>query len=123
MTQVESLARFIGRMAYQDLSAEAQQQLKIGVLDSLGRAIGALEGDPVRAPRSQIDEFGSREGCTLVGGGKTAPDRAALYHTALVRYLDFMDSFLANGRPAIRATTSAPCLPRPNMPVLQDASS
>jgi len=40
--------------------------------------------------------------CTLIGGGRTAPDRAAFYNTALVRYLDFNDSFLASGetRPA-----------------------
>jgi len=33
----------------------------------------------------------------LIGGGKTAPDRAALYNGALVRYLDFNDSYLAKG--------------------------
>lgn len=97
MTQVESLARFTGRMAYADLSAAAEQQLKIRVLDSLGCAIGALDGEPVRALRSQIDEFGGHGSCTLIGGGHTAPDRAALYNTALVRYLDFMDAFLAKG--------------------------
>lgn len=34
---------------------------------------------------------------TLIGGGKTAPDRAAFYNSALSRYLDFMDSYLAKG--------------------------
>lgn len=97
MTQVESLARFAGRMAYENLSAAARLQLKIRVLDSLGCAIGALDGDPVQALRRQIDEFGGHGCCTLIGGGHTAPDRAALYNTALVRYLDFMDSFLAKG--------------------------
>jgi 2-methylcitrate dehydratase len=32
-----------------------------------------------------------------VGAGRTAPDRAAFYNSALVRYLDFNDSFLASG--------------------------
>jgi 2-methylcitrate dehydratase len=31
----------------------------------------------------------------LIGGGKTAPDRAALYNSALVRYLDYNDSYIA----------------------------
>jgi 2-methylcitrate dehydratase len=35
--------------------------------------------------------------CTLIGGGKTAPDRAAFVNGALVRYLDFNDSFLSKG--------------------------
>ena len=29
--------------------------------------------------------------------GRTSPDRAALYHGVLVRYLDFNDSYLAKG--------------------------
>jgi len=33
----------------------------------------------------------------LIGGGRTAPDRAAFYNAALARYLDFNDSFLASG--------------------------
>ncbi|HET8838528.1 MAG TPA: MmgE/PrpD family protein, partial [Flavobacteriaceae bacterium] len=32
---------------------------------------------------------------TLIGGKKTAPDRAALFNSTLVRYLDFNDSYLA----------------------------
>jgi 2-methylcitrate dehydratase len=33
----------------------------------------------------------------LLGGGRTAPDRAAFYNSALVRYLDFNDGYLAKG--------------------------
>ena len=35
--------------------------------------------------------------CTLIGGGRAAPDRAAFYNSALVRYLDFNDGYLAKG--------------------------
>ncbi|HST08235.1 MAG TPA: MmgE/PrpD family protein, partial [Gemmatimonadaceae bacterium] len=35
--------------------------------------------------------------CTLIGGGKAAADRASFYNGALVRYLDFNDSYLAPG--------------------------
>ncbi len=31
----------------------------------------------------------------MIGGGKTAPDRAAFYNSALVRYLDYNDSYVA----------------------------
>jgi 2-methylcitrate dehydratase len=44
-----------------------------------------------------IDDFGGKEISTLIGGGKTTPDRAAFYNSALVRYLDFNDSYLAKG--------------------------
>src|SRR5690349_11951087 len=94
-TQVERLADFAVKAGYQDLSNDVKQHLKLHILDSLGCAIGALQGDPVKALRAQIKEFGGHELCTLIGGAKNAPDTAACYNTALVRYLDFMDNFLA----------------------------
>jgi len=51
----------------------------------------------VQAIRTMIDEFGGSEMSTMIGDGKTTPDRAALYNSALVRYLDFNDSYLAKG--------------------------
>lgn len=95
MTISEELACFVLKASYEDLSDAARLQLKIRVLDGLGCALGALGGEPVRMLKKQLDDFGGRELCTLIGGGKTAPDRAALYNSALVRYLDFNDSYLA----------------------------
>ncbi|MDR7550607.1 MAG: MmgE/PrpD family protein [Armatimonadota bacterium] len=103
MTQAEHLAAFVARASYDDLSEAARQEIKIRILDALGCAIGALEGEPVQALRRQLHDFGGRERCTLIGGAapggawRTAPDRAALYNGALVRYLDFNDSYLARG--------------------------
>ena len=65
--------------------------------DALACAIGALDGEPVRLVRAQVKEFDRSGPCTLIGGGHAAPDRAALYNSALVRYLDFNDSYLAKG--------------------------
>jgi 2-methylcitrate dehydratase len=97
MTQAEQLAAFVVRASYKDLSEEARHQLKIRILDGLGCAIGALKGEPIRLLKAQIEEFDGAQHCALIGGGKAAPDRAALYNTALVRYLDFNDSYLAKG--------------------------
>lgn len=95
MTQVEQLATFAVQARYEDLSQEAVQQLKIRILDALGCAFGALEGPPIRMVRAQLEDFGGRPLVSLIGGGKTAPDRAAFYNSALVRYLDYNDSYLA----------------------------
>ncbi|HZS79575.1 MAG TPA: MmgE/PrpD family protein [Ktedonobacteraceae bacterium] len=95
MTQVEQLAKFAVQARYEDLSEEAVQQLKIRILDALGCAFGALEGPPIRMVRAQLEDFGGRPLVSLIGGGKTAPDRAAFYNSALVRYLDYNDSYLA----------------------------
>jgi 2-methylcitrate dehydratase len=91
------MAAFVARASYDDLSETARRQLKIRVLDSLGCAIGALGGEPVRLLRAQIEDFGGRAHSTLIGGGRTSPDQAAFYNSALVRYLDFNDSYLARG--------------------------
>ncbi|HEX6777806.1 MAG TPA: MmgE/PrpD family protein [Ktedonobacterales bacterium] len=95
MTQVEQLAAFARRGRYEDISEEARQQLKIRIIDALGCAFGALEGPPIKMLRAQLDDFGGKPLVSLIGGGKTAPDRAALYNSALVRYLDYNDSYIA----------------------------
>jgi 2-methylcitrate dehydratase len=97
LTQAEQLAAFVVRTCYDDLSGEACHQLKIRILDGLGCAVGALKGKLIGLLKDQIEAFGGARHCTLIGGGKAAPDRAALYNTALVRYLDFNDSYLARG--------------------------
>jgi 2-methylcitrate dehydratase len=97
LTLVQDLAAFASRASWDDLSEPVRDALKARVLDSLGCALGALQGAPVRAVRAQIEDFGGRPSCTLIGGGRTSPDRAAFLNAALVRYLDFNDSYLAKG--------------------------
>ena len=93
----DDLAKFVVNATFESISEEALKQLKIRLLDSLGTAIGAVEGPPVKALRDMIGEFGGNAMSTLIGGGKTTPDRAALYNSGLIRYLDFNDSYLAKG--------------------------
>jgi 2-methylcitrate dehydratase len=97
MTLAEQMAAFVVRASYDELSTRARDQLKIRILDSFGCAIGALRGNPIRLIRTHTEDFGGANHCTLIGGGRTSPDRAAFYNSALVRYLDFNDSFLASG--------------------------
>jgi 2-methylcitrate dehydratase len=109
-TRVERLARFVCRSRWEDISEPAREQLKLRVLDSLGVAFGALDGEPVAMVREQLQEFGGAPLATLIGGGRTAPDRAALYNGALVRYLDFNDSYLAPGETCHPSDNLAPVL-------------
>jgi 2-methylcitrate dehydratase len=110
MTVATRLARFVAKRSWDDLSDAARRELKIRVLDALGCAIGALDAPPVRAIRAQLDDFGGRPLCTLIGGGETAPDRAALYNGAVVRYLDFNDSYFAPGETCHPSDNLAPVL-------------
>lgn len=97
MTEVQQLAQFVTSRAASDFSQETQQTLKIRILDSLGCAIGALQGEPIKMLRSYIEDFGGKPLVKLIGGGENAPHHATLYNSALIRYLDYNDSYLAKG--------------------------
>lgn len=97
MRIVEELATYIDKISYQDFSEEACQQIKLRILDSLGCACGALLGQPIQYIREHINDFGGSNQATLIGSGSSSPDRVAFYNGALVRYLDYNDSYLAKG--------------------------
>jgi 2-methylcitrate dehydratase len=94
-TQVEALAGYAARATFDDLSADSRKQLPIHILDCLACCLAALGSGPVNACRDQVREFGGGHGATLIGGGQANPVYAAFWHTVLVRYVDFMDNFLA----------------------------
>jgi len=110
MTEVERLARFVTTRSFDDLSEPALTELKIRVLDALGCALGALNAEPVGAVRAVVDDFGGRPLCTLIGGDRSAPDRTAFYNGALIRYLDFNDSYFAPGETCHPSDNLAPVL-------------
>ncbi len=97
LSEVERLADFVTRIDEHAMSPAARDQLTIRVLDTVGVAIAALNAEPIRAIRRLADRLGGAGAATLIGGGSSAPDRVAFYNTALSRYLDFMDSYLAPG--------------------------
>ncbi len=104
------MARFVVTARYDDLSSLAREQLKVRILDALGCALGALDGEPIQLIRAQLDDFGGAERCSLIGGGRSAPDRSAFYNGALVRYLDFNDAYLAPGESCHPSDNLAPVL-------------
>ncbi len=108
MTYAEELAGFVTQRCFDELSGCECEQLKIRILDSLGCAIGAIHGEPILMLREQLPE--SDGACTLIGGGRSAADRAAFYNGALVRYLDFNDSYLAKGETCHPSDNLAPVL-------------
>jgi 2-methylcitrate dehydratase len=98
LSQAEGIARFASRTTYEDLAPERRERLKVSVLDALACAISALGAAPIEACRAQAEEFGGRDGrCTLIGGGRANIVYAAFYNTALIRYVDYMDSYLVSG--------------------------
>ena len=71
-------------------------EVKRRMLDSLGCALGALTAPPCRIARQLATSCQSTTGATLWGTGhRTLPDLATFANGALVRYLDFNDTYLA----------------------------
>jgi 2-methylcitrate dehydratase len=96
-TAVERIAAFASKAKPAHLTAETRTLLKRNILDSVGCAIAALPGAPFRALRDQFEEYRSAGSCTLIGGGTTSVDQAALYNSGLVRYVDLLDSYMSPG--------------------------
>lgn len=110
MTHARSLAGFVCGASREDLSPEVVEALGIRILDSLACALGALGSEPVRLLRDHLAEMGGRPLCTSIGGEKTTPPGAAFYNGALVRYLDFNDSFHAPSETCHPSDNLAPVL-------------
>jgi 2-methylcitrate dehydratase len=97
-SQADGIAQFALRATYTDLTAERRERLKVSILDAVACAISALGAPPIEACRAQAEELGGPNGkCTLIGAGRANAVYAAFYNTALIRYVDFMDSYLARG--------------------------
>src|SRR3984957_15726712 len=94
---VNAIAAFANRASARALKPYVRKLFKRNILDSLGCAISALPGAPFAALREQFAEYRSGGSCTLIGGGKTAPDQAALFNSGLVRYVDLLDSYMSQG--------------------------
>jgi 2-methylcitrate dehydratase len=94
---VERIGAFAAGARSEHLTTDLRQLFKRNILDSIGCAIAAVAGPPFRPLRDQCEEYRAPGRCTLIGGGKTSPDQAALFNSALVRYVDLLDSYMAEG--------------------------
>lgn len=96
-TIVEKLGQWVDERKFEDLTQEEVLALKGRVLDSIGCAIGALESKTIQSIQQMTKDLTTEGTATLIGGGKTTPDYAALFNGATIRYLDYNDSYLAKG--------------------------
>src|ERR1700751_5753198 len=94
---IDRIAAFAASARPQHLRSDIRQLFKRNILDSLGCAIAGLQGKPFQALRKQFEEYRAPGRCTLIGGGKTSADQAALFNSSLVRYVDLLDSYMAPG--------------------------
>jgi 2-methylcitrate dehydratase len=90
------LAEYSKSLRYKDLPPAAVHEVKRRLLDSLGCAFGAWNAPPCRIARTLARSVKIAHGATVWGTShKTLPDLATFANGALVRYLDFNDTYLA----------------------------
>jgi 2-methylcitrate dehydratase len=93
----DRLAEYTKSLRYDDLPPAVVHEVKRRLLDSLGCAFGAWNALPCRIARKlALSSVKLAHGATLWGTAfKTVPDLATFANGALVRYLDFNDTYLA----------------------------
>src|SRR5205809_761748 len=92
----DRLAAYAQSLRYEDLPAEVVHEVKRRVLDSLACVFGAWTAGPCVIARRIAQAVTVPNGATLWGTAhKTLPDLAAFANGALVRYLDFNDTYLS----------------------------
>lgn len=94
---LDDLAEFVLAAEFADMPDGAAMLMRRNVLDSLGCAIAALDGETVRAVRDQVERVGGEPRATLIGGGRSSVAGATLFNSVAVRYVDLLDTYLTPG--------------------------
>lgn len=92
----DRLSRYCQSLRNDAVPSAVAHEVKRRVLDSLGCAFGAFTASPCRIARQLAQAVKVPGGATLWGTShRTLPDLATFANGALVRYLDFNDTYLA----------------------------
>jgi 2-methylcitrate dehydratase len=95
-TLAEKLAEWAQQARFEQLGAKTVHEVNRRVLDSIGTALGAWTSRPAKVTRAVARAVAIENGASLLGSGhRTTPDLAAFSNGALVRYLDFNDTYLS----------------------------
>lgn len=98
------------KLTFADLSAATTHEVKRRILDSIGTALGAWTSRPAMVTRKVAMSVSQPGGAGLWGSKhRTTPDLAAFSNGALVRYLDFNDTYLSK-EPAHPSDNITACL-------------
>src|ERR1051325_3058201 len=92
----EKIVDYADSLRVQDLPASCIAACKTHLLDSIGCALGGYDSSPSRIARAFSRTVSSRPSARVFGdGNSTSPDVAAFTNAAMLRYLDFNDTFVA----------------------------
>lgn len=83
-------------LRFEDLDRAVVHEVNRRILDSIGTALGAWKSGPARVTREVALGVSVASGASVLGSKhRTTPDLATFTNGALVRYLDFNDTYLS----------------------------
>lgn len=97
-TIARRMAQWVSRLSYEQVPQKTVHEVKRRVLDSIGTTLGGYHSDPARIAREvAVSVKADPAGGASVWGTKqrTTPEMAAFANGAMVRYLDFNDTYLS----------------------------
>jgi 2-methylcitrate dehydratase len=95
-TLAHRLAEWAQQARFDTLSRKTVHEVNRRILDSLGTALGAWSSRPAKVTRAVAQSVRVDNGASLLGSRhRTTPDLATFSNGALVRYLDFNDTYLS----------------------------
>ncbi len=95
-TAAVALGRFAADLRYEDIPEQAVERTKRLILDSIGCALGAYTSEPCSIVHTILKGLGGTPESTIIGSGtKTSCPNATLANGAMIRYLDFNDSYFS----------------------------
>lgn len=97
MTIANKLTKWTKQLRYDDLPAKTVHEVKRRVIDSLATTLGAYWSHPARVARAKAMAVSDLPPAPTVWGTHhhTTPDLAAFANGAMVRYLDYNDTYLS----------------------------
>ncbi|TWT40025.1 2-methylcitrate dehydratase [Phycisphaerae bacterium RAS1] len=109
-TLAHTLADRAKKLRFEDLSPHVVHEVKRRILDSIGCALGAWTSLPAKVTRKVAQDIPISNGAGIwASKHRTTPDLATFTNGALVRYLDFNDTYLSK-EPAHPSDNIPPCL-------------
>lgn len=105
MLTSQALVEYAGEVPFDELPRDTIEKASHLLLDSIGCCLGAYTSEPSKKLRElyATDSTGSRAGdrrsATVFGSRSRVPlERAAFINSAMVRYLDYNDTYVSEGR-------------------------
>lgn len=97
MTIARKMARWVNDLKFEDLPDRTIHEVKRRVIDSIGASLGAYRSRPAKIARAKARAVSDPPPSATIWGTKhyTSPDLAAFANGAMVRYLDYNDTYLS----------------------------